>query len=380
MPDLLADAGDLQFPGDEFVDVRDPFAGIVELEDVLLLLDADLEVRREHVGETARVLDALDEPLDLLRVVLRRVDDLEKRIRRVPGDRLRPVGDAVGLMDDAHPRAHEGRVVGHLDDLHARDPLAEYPHLAVLEPRHLLYQHGAAGVVDVPRRRMLGVAVALGEDADDLRSGQRLVDEPDQVLVGQDERNEHVGKDDAVVDRDDGHFGRYPRDQLVVGMRLGHASPFFTPYSTGTFLTRSLESSFRIRISSIPFRYRAFVFEGSTDTGKAISLRNRPMRISSVWKCNSPAGQAFSRNPSIRRIRPSTSTEIRSGSIPAISKERITSSADSQMSTAGSQARSAGSFTRRRPSRPAPKPSMNSGRFFMLHPSGASRRRHRGRP
>ena len=151
-----------------------------------------------------------------------------------------------------------GKLVGELLDRDPREPLPDDPDVPVGESRHLLNEERAPRPVDIVRARRLDVLVDLRENAHDLASGERFVDEPDEIRIGEDERDEHVGEYDGVVDRNDRELLRNLAKKFA---SFGYGVDFVTYsmasarrfQSISTFFTYSAGSSLRIRIWSIPF-------------------------------------------------------------------------------------------------------------------------------
>ncbi len=222
---LLADLHDLELVRNELVDESEPLHGIDDLEHLLFVGDLHRQIRGEHVREPAGAADPRDDVLDLFGIAFRRLGYGNEGGDDVAHERLRAVVAPVGLGDDRDPRPHERRLVGEALDLDPGEPLPDDAHVPVRKTRHLLYEERAPLPVEVRRTRALHLLVDLREHADDLRSGERLVDDPYQVRVGENERDEHVREHDRVVDRHDRELVRNLPQQLA---SLGYLVDFAT--------------------------------------------------------------------------------------------------------------------------------------------------------
>ncbi len=206
-PDLL---GDLEH-ADLLLEVVQDQLGPVEqgarLQQALLFLDVDLQVRRDKVDQEARALDVLDRVGRLARQVRRQVDDLDGQLldradagveldrvyvaRRVLLDGPDPGGEvgvellvpldldpALALDHDAH------RPVGHLDQLEDGGRRAD--------------------LVQVVGAGRLHLGALLGDHADQPVAGVGVLDQLQAGVAPDRDRQHDPGVQDRVAERQDG--------------------------------------------------------------------------------------------------------------------------------------------------------------------------------
>jgi hypothetical protein len=102
-----------------------PRADVERAEQVLLLLERDVEVRGDQVGDLRRVLDVHDHDLQLVRQVRDHGDELGKLVHHVRLDRLEVLRGLDQVLEHAHLRAQVRVALRVLDDLDAPEPLHE---------------------------------------------------------------------------------------------------------------------------------------------------------------------------------------------------------------------------------------------------------------
>ena len=199
--DLARELEHGELPGEELAELLEPGADVDLAQQLLLLLDRERQARAEQVGQAARLAGVHRGDLELLGHLLALVDHpLEEPVDVVhQGVELDP------LLDDVLQRLDLADQVGlGLDDLDqagAEQPLADDPGRAVGELQHLEDRADADGRVQVGERRLVGVGVALGDQADHLVADQDLVDQLDPARPVHDQRDDRLGEDDVGPQR-----------------------------------------------------------------------------------------------------------------------------------------------------------------------------------
>ena len=199
--------------------VLEPLADVAHLEDFLLLLELERQVRGDRVGQPAAVVDAGHRGQDLGRDLLVELDVLVELREQRPAHRL----DLVRLPALAGDRGRLGReVVGLVDDAVEPRPLRaldQHLHGAVGQLQHLQHRRHAADRVEI-----LGARVVLGRgllrDEQDVLAGvHRDVERLDRLRAPDEQRDHHVREDDDVAQRQERQRGHVDRG----GGFSGHA-------------------------------------------------------------------------------------------------------------------------------------------------------------
>ena len=174
-----------------------------DFEEVLLFVDADQQVRRNGVGQLARVVDAdrgdhrvVMQVVRQLHVLLEQRHDAAHRLLDVAGGVLLPLQH---LDDDAV----EALVFLPLDDAGAIDAFDQHLDVAVGQLQALHDVGHAAHREDVFGLRIVGRRVVLRREEDPLVLAERVLERADRRRPPDDERHHHVREDDDVPQRDD---------------------------------------------------------------------------------------------------------------------------------------------------------------------------------
>ncbi len=203
--DLRAELEDLALAVQKLEDELHPLLQVDRLEDLLLLLDRDVHVGRDQVGQVARLGDALHQLGGGRRQLGHHLDDLAGELLQVDPESLDLHFLLRRLVLDRLDAGLEVRVLLHqLDHAEAGQPLH---HERVVVLAHLEELHDprdGAHRMQVRGARILLLRLALGDDADDLVVAHRVLDQRDGLLPADCQRQNAAGKEDAVAQRQDG--------------------------------------------------------------------------------------------------------------------------------------------------------------------------------
>ncbi|MNM92285.1 hypothetical protein D3C81_1046120 [compost metagenome] len=190
---------------------------IDHLQDLLLLLELDRQVRGNGVGQAPCLVDARQRGQDLRRDLLVELHVLVE---------LRHDGAAQGLGLGAFARcgrhghgfAHEVRIVlAHLGDIRALRAFHEHLHGAVGQLQHLQDIGDAADLVQVVSRRLVLGSRLLGHEHDALARLHRSLKRLDGLRATHEQRDHHVRKHHHVAQRQQWEANRLSREELCSG-------------------------------------------------------------------------------------------------------------------------------------------------------------------
>ena len=212
--DLLLDLQDGDLALHQRVDALQPARDRGDLEDVLLVGDLDGQMRGDGVGELGVVLDLADGAEHLGRDLLVELDVALELGDGRAGQRLDLVLGAQALGDALDLGLEVVGVVGVAHDLGARRALDQHLDGAVGQLEQL--QHGGerAHLVDGIGRRIVVAGVLLRRQQDLLVGAHHLFERVDRLLAPDEQRHDHVRKDDDVAQRQD-------RIDLLAALVLG---------------------------------------------------------------------------------------------------------------------------------------------------------------
>ena len=201
--DLLLDLQDGDLALHQRVDALEPLGERGDLEHFLLVGDLDGQVRGDRVGELGVVLDLADGAEHLGRDLLVELDVALELGDRRARQRLDLVLGADRLGDALDLRLEVVGVVDVAHHLGARGALDQHLHGAVGQLQEL--QHGGqrAHLVDGVGRRIVVAGILLRGEQDLLVGAHHFFERVDRLLAADEQRHDHVRKDDDVAQRQD---------------------------------------------------------------------------------------------------------------------------------------------------------------------------------
>ena len=174
-----------------------------DLEQVLLLVDADEQVRGDRVGELARIVDADGGDHRVVVQVVRQLHVLLEQ-RHDAAHRALDVAARLALLrQHLDDDAVEALVFLPLDGAGAIDALDEHLDVAVGQLQALDDVGDAAHRVDVFGPRVVHRRVVLRGEEDPLVLEQRVLERARRARPSDDERHHHVREHDDVPQRND---------------------------------------------------------------------------------------------------------------------------------------------------------------------------------
>ena len=182
--------------------VLDADLDVEHLQDFLLLLQLQRQVRDDGVGQAAGTVDAIQRGQDLARDLLVQFDELLELGQQRTAQRFHFGG--VGAVQSNRRDVGSEILVGiamHLIDLGTLPALDQHLDRAVGQLEHLQNgRHGADGMQILGRRLVLG-GRALGYQQDLLAIIHRLFQRTDGLGTPDKQGNDHVGEDNDIAQR-----------------------------------------------------------------------------------------------------------------------------------------------------------------------------------
>ena len=200
--DALFDLQDVDFALEDAEQVLEALADVAHLEDLLLLLELQRQVRGDRVGEPAAVVDAGHRRQDFRRNLLVELHVLvELREQRTPHRldlvRTAGVGRQVGRQ-----RRHVFALVDDTVDARALRAFDQHLHGAVGQLQHLQHRGDAADRVEILGRRIVLGGRFLRDEQDVLAGVHRDVERLDGFRAPDEQRDHHVREDHDVAQRE----------------------------------------------------------------------------------------------------------------------------------------------------------------------------------
>jgi hypothetical protein len=246
--DLVGELEDLELAVQQLQDVLEPGRHLDEVQDLHLLLDGDVQVGRDQIGEMAGVVDALDELRRARRDLGHQRHDLARRLLHVHHQRLdlERIGVDVLHLDDA--RAEVGGGLGQAEHPEALQALEDEVEAFVPRLERLHDAPGGSHLVQVVGARVVDGAVALGDDADGLSGLLDGLHHRERLGSPDRDRHDAAGEEDGVAEREDGDV--HPlglaalSETIVVGhvLRISWSGTYFEPDRTSRSGPRSVPS------------------------------------------------------------------------------------------------------------------------------------------
>ncbi len=197
--DLFADLEHLELPREELQHRAHARLQIEGLEHVLLLVDLDVQVRGDQIGELPRLGDAVDQRAGLFGELGHELDDPLGDVLQVHHQRVELDVGGGGIRHGLHARENERLLLLIFGDTDARDALQDDREVVLGELDDFENAGCAAHRVHVRFGRILGARVALREDADHralLRD--RFLDEAHALATTDVDRDDRPGEQHRV--------------------------------------------------------------------------------------------------------------------------------------------------------------------------------------
>ncbi len=178
------------------------------LEDRLLGVVRDGQVRSDQVGEGASLRDVVEHRARIARRVRQHLCELARGLAQVSGQGLGLDVVDRRLVDALDAGLEVGRVVHVFDEAHARHALQDDAVVARAEADHLQDARNRADRVDVGEARILNLGSSLGHDPDGGALGaEGFLDQPDRTWTPHVHRNDGRREEDRIAQWEDRQQG-----------------------------------------------------------------------------------------------------------------------------------------------------------------------------
>jgi hypothetical protein len=217
--DALLDLQDVDLALEHAEQVLEALADVAHLEDLLLLLELERQMRGDRIREAPAIVDAGHRRQDFRRNLLVQLDVLVELGEQRPAHRLDFVRGAGLARNRLRMR---GQVFGPLldrADARALRSFDEHLHRSVRQLQHLQHRRDAADVVEIGRHGIVLRRLFLRDEQDVLAGVHRDVERLDGFRAAHEQRDHHVRKHDDVAQRQK----RQRRDVGGKGGVVGHA-------------------------------------------------------------------------------------------------------------------------------------------------------------
>jgi len=219
--DLPLESEELDFRREHLAEHLQQLPKRLGLQQRLSQLEPHRDVRSNSKSLPLRGLGTLDDRDDLRRNAAVEADVLLERVHHPPAQCLR-----LGCILSARPLEREGRRgraqhIARRDvsgDSGAGDSLDQHPRRAGGKPGYLHYLADHAGAVQVCRRGLLLLSIALRDEEDGLVFRERCLDGGEGCRAPDQQRDYYIGENDNIPKRKDRDPVRR-RDALVVPLK-----------------------------------------------------------------------------------------------------------------------------------------------------------------
>ena len=288
--DLVGELEDLPLAVEELEHELHAGLEVHRLQDLLLLLDGDVDVGGDEVGQVPRVGDRLHQLRGGGRELGHELDHLARQLLQVDGEGLDL--DVVGrglLLHRVDPGLQVGGLLHQLQHPEASEPL-DHQGVVVLSHFEELHHscHRTHGV-QIGGTRILLLGSPLRDDADHLLVADGVLDEGDGLLAAHRQRKDPAREEDGVSQRQDGQHRR----DVLLGDEPGR------PHGRGNLRPRSGALLLLFRHADSPLSAREGLRSGIPAGGDVINKKRLNCRAVGVHRRGrngrqrTPAGKPF---------------------------------------------------------------------------------------
>jgi hypothetical protein len=174
---------------------------VQRVEEVLLLLERDVQIRRDQVGDLARVLDVHHHELQLVGQIRDHRHELRELVHEVRLDGVEVLRGLVLVHQRPRAADEEGIVLEVVLDLDAAQSLDEDAHALIGVLEHLEQAAGRAPRVQAFGARLLVVRGLLRHQPEHAVSGEAVLDELQRRAARDRQRHDGRREDDHAAQR-----------------------------------------------------------------------------------------------------------------------------------------------------------------------------------
>ena len=172
---------DLQFLAEQREQSQQSFLDHSGLQEVLPLLEIEVQVRRDQIGQFSRLLGIEGRDLDLIRKGRRQIDDLLELDLGIAGQSGHLHGVFHDFPEDVDPGAQIRLLRRKFFNLKPSQPLHEHPHGVVGKLQHLQNSSGAPVLPEISGQWFVFLGVMLKHQTEKPISSHHVVDQPDAL-------------------------------------------------------------------------------------------------------------------------------------------------------------------------------------------------------
>ena len=180
-----------------------PAADRADLQQLLLLFELDREVRGDRVRELAWLFNLIHRDQNFRRHLFVELHILLELARHRAAERLELAGIALVFLHLLGSRFEERRILAELDDPRASAALRQHLDRAVRQLEKLKHRADHADGMDVLRRGVILGGIFLSNEKDLLIVLHHGFERRDGLFSADEQRHDHVRKDDDVPQRQD---------------------------------------------------------------------------------------------------------------------------------------------------------------------------------
>ena len=190
--------GDFELAIQQRLEAIETLFDIHRLDQLLALVEAQVEIPSDQVGEIAAGIGVDGRDLDLVGQSRVELDDLLKLPVRVPGQRGRLDGIRTDLLQHLDLRAKIRLLRFVFDNPHPPQALDQHPDGVVRELQHLQHTRAAAVLMQVIRERQGDIRLLLEHEREQAISLHDVIDQPDALGGIDEQRRDHARENDDV--------------------------------------------------------------------------------------------------------------------------------------------------------------------------------------
>ena len=205
---LGAERGDFELAIQQRLEAVEPLFDVHRLDQFLALVESQVEIPRDQVGEIAARLGVDGRDLDLVRQSRVELDDLLELPVGIPGQRGHLDGITTEFLQHLDLRAKIRLLRFVPGNPHPPQALHQHPDGVVRELQHLQHARTATVLIQVIRERHRDIRLLLEHEREQAVPLHDVINEPDALSGIDQQRRDHAGENDDVGQAEDREGGR----------------------------------------------------------------------------------------------------------------------------------------------------------------------------